>query len=189
MLANGSERGSQDRKKFFRNHWKLFLLFAVGAVLAALGVVLVFLWFVGQAQSTGIVPTTLVLWTLGNLVAFLLNLVFWEILLIGVPVIVAALVVWLWWKRLSPEHRQEYRFMRTRSRSRDGGNAISLLVFIAFCIKIYIDGNWNLAFANWTFDYLVYSMLSALIWVLIILGIPIAIGLILWVLYGKRTRT
>jgi hypothetical protein len=78
---------------------------------------------------------------------------------------------------------------RVASRSTSGGNAVSLLVFIAFCIKIYLDGNWNVAIATWTFDYLVYSVLSALIWILIIFGIPIAIGVIWWMSRGMRMRT
>jgi len=55
------------------------------------------------------------------------------------------------------------------------------LVLIAFCIKVFTDGNWNVAFATWTFDYLVYSLLSALIWVLVIFGIPISLGIIWWI--------
>ncbi len=126
------------------------------------------------------VPTTLGLWTMGFLVTFLLNLVFWEILLIGVPLVVAAIIGWQWWRRLPSEERNEYRFFRTRSRRRNGGNAISFLIFIVFAIIVFLDGNWNLAFADWTFNYLVYSYITALIVIAIIIGIPAAIGLIWW---------
>lgn len=166
----------------------MFGLFVAVAILASVGTILAFLWFVGNAQSTGLVPTTLGLWTLGNLVTFLLNLIFWEVLLIGVPVILVAVVIWLWWKKLPPEEKKEYRFFRNRSRTTNGGNAVSLLVFIVFCIKVFVDGNWNVAFATWTFDYLVYSMLTALIWVLIILGIPLALGIIWWLRHSMRTN-
>ena len=160
MSVTGSENGPESWKKFLRKHRKVFVLFVVGAVLASIGAILVFLWFVGNAQSTGMVPTTLGLWAMGNLVTFLLNLIFWEVLLIGVPVILAAAVVWQWWKKLPNEEKEGYRFFGPRSRTTNGGNAISILVFIAFCIKILLDGNWNVAFATWTFDYLVYSMLT-----------------------------
>lgn len=186
MSVTGSENGSESWKKFLRRHRNMFVLFVVVALLVAVGAILVFLWFVGQAQSTGLVPTTLGLWTLGDLVAFLLNLIFWEVLLIGVPVILAAVAGWLWWKRLPLEEKEEYRFFGRRSRTTSGGNAVSLLVFIVFCIKVFVDGNWNVAFSTWTFDYLVYSMLTALIWVLIILGIPIAIGIIWWIRHEKK---
>jgi hypothetical protein len=186
MPETGSEKGSEGRKEFFRRHWKIFSLFIVGVILASVGVILVFLWFVGDAQLTGKVPTTLGLWTIGNLAAFLINLVFWEVLLIGIPVILSAAVDWLWWKKRTPEERKQYRLFGARSRASRGGNAVSLLVLIAFCIKIYLDGNWNLAFSAWTFDYLVYSILAALIWVLIIIGIPIALGIIWWISHERR---
>jgi len=186
MFGAEPVKDSKGWKMFLRNHWKIFLLLIVGAVLAFIGAVLVYLWFVGQAQSTGMVPTTLGLWSVGHLVTFLLNLLFWEILLIGIPVIIALVAGWLWWRRLPLEEREKYRFLKNRSRRSDGGNAISFLVFIAFLLKVYIDGNWNVAIGSWTFDYLVYSMLSALIWVLIIFAIPAAIGLIWWL--GQRNK-
>jgi hypothetical protein len=188
MLENESENISASWRRFIREHWKMFLLVVVGAILAMIGAILVFLWSVGNAQSTGMVPPTLGLWTMGILVSFLLNLIFWEILLVGVPLILAMIAIWSWWKRLPEEERKEYRLFRNRSRTRNGGNGVSFLVFIAFCIKIFIDGNWNVAFSTWTFDYLAYSWLSALIWVLIIFGIPIAIGAIWWIRHEVTTK-
>lgn len=188
MSETGSANGSEGWKKFLRRHRKMFVLFVVVAILASVGAILVFLWFVGHAQSTGMVPTTLGLWTMGNLVTFLLTLIFWEVLLIGVPAILAAIAVWLWWKKLPHEEKKEYLFFGNRSRASNGGDAISLLVFIAFCIKVFVDGNWNVAFASWTFDYLVYSLLIALIWILIIFGIPSALGIIWWISRGMLKK-
>jgi len=189
MAETGSENGSEIWKKFLRKHWNMVVLFVVGAILASIGAVLVYLWFVGDAQSTGLVPTTLGLWTMGYLVTFLLHVIFWEALLIGVPVILAAVAGWLWWKKLPDEEKKEYRFFGTRSRATSGGGgSVSLLVLIVFCIKVFTDGNWNVAFATWTFDYLVYSLLSALIWVLIIFGIPIGLGIIWWIRHEMKKK-
>jgi len=166
--------------KFVRKHWGMLVLFALVAVLVSIGAILVYLWVVGYAQLTGLVPATLGLWAMGNIVTFLLHLIFWEVLLIGVPIILAAAAIFsLWWKELPDEEKEEYRWKQSRTTS--GGESISLLVFIAFCIKVFIDGNWNVAFATWTFDYVVYSLLSACIWVLIIFGIPIVLGIIWWI--------
>ncbi|MFB0514545.1 MAG: hypothetical protein ACETVQ_03105 [Candidatus Bathyarchaeia archaeon] len=182
MAETESENGYEIWKKFLRKHWNMLVLFVVGAILVSTGAILVYLWFVGHAQSTGLVPATLDLWTMGYIVTFLLHLILWEVLFIGVPVILAAVAGWLWWKRLPDEEKKEYHFFGTRSRATSGGGgSISLLVLIAFCIKVFTDGNWNVAFATWTFDYLVYSLLSALIWVLIIFGIPIVLGIIWWI--------
>jgi len=189
MAETGSENGSEIWKKFLRKHWNMVVLFVVGAILVSIGAILVFLWFVGDAQSTGLVPTSLGLWTMGHSVTFLLHLIFWEVLLIGIPVIIAAVAGWLWWKKLPDEEKKEYHFFGTRSRATsEGGGAMSLLFWIAFFIKVFTDGNWNVAFATWTFDYLVHACITALIWILIILGIPIALGIIWWINHEMKKK-
>ena len=128
IIETESINGSGGWRIFFRNHWKMFLLFAVGAVLAMVGAILVFLWSVGNAQSTGMVPTTLGLWTMGNLVTFLLNLIFWEVLLIGVPVILTVMAIWLWWKKLPTEEREGYRFFGRSDRRWPGKHPVGGLL-------------------------------------------------------------
>ena len=189
MTEAGSENGSEGWKKFLRKHLRMVALFVVAVILASVGAIYVFLWFVGDAQSTGMVPATLGLWTMGSLVTFILHAIFWELLLIGVPVILAAVAGWLWWRRLPSDEKKEYHFFGKRSRATSGGGgAVSLLFFVAFCIKVFIDGNWNVAFATWTFDYVVYSMLWILIWILVIFGIPIAIGVIWWIRHEMKKK-
>lgn len=183
------ENGHKGWKTFLRKHWKMVVLFAVGAVLASVGAILVFLWRVEDAQSTGMVPTTLGLWTMGHIVTFILHLIFWELLLIGVPAIIGAVAGWQWWKRLPDEEKKEYHFFGNRSRTAGGGGGVSVLFFIAFCIKVFVDGNWNVAIASWTLDYIVGSIISILIWVVIIFGIPIAIGVIWWVSHEMKKKS
>ena len=189
MSETESENGNKGWKAFLRKHWKITALFVVGAVLALVASVLVFLWFVGDAQSTGMVPMTLRFWTMSNLVTFILHLIFWELVLIGIPVGLAAMGGWQWWKRLPDEEKKEYHFFSSRSRTTGGSGGISILFFIAFCIKVFIDGNWNVAISSWSLDYVVESMISILIWVAIIFGIPVAIGVILWINYSMKKKT
>ena len=185
MVELESEPDEKIWKKFLRKHWKMLVLFVGAAILAIAGAILVFLWFVGDAQVTSLVPATVGLWTIGYLVTFLLHLIFWEVLFIGIPVIITvAALYFLWWKKIPDEERKEYRrrhLFGKSSRRTDGGGAISLLVNIVFIIKVYLDGNWNVPFATWTFDYLVYSYLWALLWILIIFGIPILLGGTWWI--------
>lgn len=188
MAETEPENGHEIWRKFLRKHWRMLVLFAAAAVLALIGAILVWLWFVGDAQSTDMVPTSLGLWTMGHLVTFLLYLIFWEVLFIGIPVIMAALAGWLWWKKLPDEEKREYRFFGAHSRTTSGGGSISLLFWIAFCIKIYLDGNWNVPLSTWTFNYLVYSCLTALIWILVIFGIPMALGLIWWMSHETKKK-
>ena len=181
------ENGHEGWKTFLRKHWEMVVLFVVAAVLASVGAILVFLWFVGDAQSTGMVPTTLGLWTMGHSVTFMLHLIFWELLLIGVPAIIGAVAGWQWWKRLPDEEKKEYHFFGSSSRTTGGGGGVSILFFIAFCLKVFIDGNWDVAIASWTFDY-VDSMISILIWVAIIFAIPAAIGIIWWINHELKKK-
>ncbi len=103
----GVENGS-DWKKFIRKHWSIFAIFVAAAILAFVGAVYVFVWFAGNAQSTGLVPSTLGLWTMGNVVAFILHAIFWELVFIGIPAIIGAVIGWQWWKRLPDEEKKEY---------------------------------------------------------------------------------
>jgi hypothetical protein len=188
MTELESEQSEKIWKKFIKKQWKMLALFIAVAIVAVISAILVFLWFVGDAQATSLVPTTL--WTMGYLVTFLLHLLFWEVLFIGIPVIIAVAAIYiLWWKKLPDEERNEYRrghLFGKRSRSRDGGGAITFLVNIGFIIKVYLDGNWNVPFATWTFDYLVYSYLWVIIWMVIIFGIPIVIGGSLWLRHEMK---
>jgi hypothetical protein len=192
MVENYSESSEKIWKKFLRNHWKMVVIFIIGAILVFIGLIYVFLWFVGDAQLTGLIPMTLDLWTMGHLITFLLYLILWEFLFIGIPVIIAILaIVFLWWKKLPDDEKEEYKsghLFGKRSRRTESGEGISFLIFIAFIIKIYLDGNWNVPFATWTFDYLVYSCITALIWILIIFGIPIAIGVAWWIRHEMKKQ-
>ena len=190
MIEVESEQGEKIWKKFIRKHWKMLALLIVATIVAVISAILVFLWFVGDSQATGLVPETLNLWTMGYLLTFLLHLLFWEILFIGIPVVVAiAVIYFIWWKKLPDEERNEYRHRHLfgkQSKSRDGGGAITFFVNIGFIIKVYIDGNWNIPFAMWKFDYLVYSYLWVIIWMVIIFGIPLVIGAIWWIHHGMK---
>ena len=174
-------------KIFLKRHWQIFTLFIISILLTIAGAIYVFIWFVGDAQATGLVPATLDLWTVGYVITFILNLILWEILYIGIPVIiVAAGIYFLWWKKLPSEERMEYRrehLFGKRSHKTDGGGAFSFIINLGFILKVYLDGNWDKPFAEWTFDYLIFSYLTVLLWIAIIVGIPLAIGLTIWLRY------
>jgi hypothetical protein len=180
MVEEAGAQNSSDWKKFLRKHWNMVALFVVAGILAFIGAIYVYLWFVAEAQATGLVPTTLGLWTMANIVTFILHLIFWELLFIGIPAIIGAVAGWQWWKRLPEEEKKEYHFFGKRSRTTSGGSGVSFLFFIAFCIKVFIDGNWNVAIASWTLDYVVSSMITILVWTAIIFGIPATIIGLLW---------
>jgi hypothetical protein len=188
MTGEAEVQNSPAWKEFLRKHWNVVVIFVVAGILAFVGAIYVFSWFVADAQATSMVPASLGLWTMGHLVTFILYLILWELLFIGIPAIIAAVGGWLWWRKLPSEEKRGYHFFGKRSRTSKGGGGISLLFFIAFCIKIFIDGNWNVPFATWTLNYVVDSMISILIWSLIIFGIPIAIGIIWWIRHEMKKK-
>src|SRR5512140_3122156 len=87
-------------RQFTKNYKAAFAAFIVAAVLAAVGAVYVFVWFTGNAQTTGLVPSSLGLWSMSNLVWFIIHAIFWELVVIGIPAAVGAAIGWLWWKRI-----------------------------------------------------------------------------------------
>ena len=190
MTGESGVEASSGWRKFLKKHWNMVVVFVVAGILAVVGAIYVFLWFTGDAQTIGLVPSTLGLWTMENVVSFILHLIFWELVFIGIPAIIVAVVGWQWWKRLPDEEKREYHLAGRSSRSSTAGGAISPLLFIAFAIKVYVDGNWNVAISSYTLDYVVGSMIIILIWIAIIFGIPAAIGIIWWVGHEmKKTPT
>jgi hypothetical protein len=191
MTETPPDNDPKGWKRFLRKHWHTLVLFILAAVSAAVGAVYVFLWFTANAQSTGLVPKTLGLWTMAHMLTFLLNVIFWEILFVGVPVIIASVAGWWWWRRLPYEEKKEYHFFDTLSRSRSsGGGAVSPLFWIAFSIRVYLDGNWNVAISTWQLDYFVYTSVWTVIWMLIIFGIPASvIGIIWWITHERRASS
>jgi hypothetical protein len=172
-------QGGSDWRAFLKRHWAAVAVFVVAGCLAFAGAVYVILWFVSNAQSTGLVPSSLGSWTMGNLLSFTIYSIFYELLLVGIPVAIGGIAGWMWWRRLPYAERAGYDF--GRSKSAGGGGGVSLLLFIVFCAKVYLDGNWNVAISTFSLNYVVDSMLTILVWGLVIIGIPVAIGSIWWV--------
>ena len=172
--------------RFLRKHWAAFAAFVAAAILAFAGAVYVFVWFTADAQSTGLVPSTLGVWSMGNVVAFILHAIFWEIALIGIPLAIGAVGAWQWWKRLPDAEKSSLSGKPSRS-SRVGG-AISPLLFIAFALKVYIDGNWNVAISTYTLNYVVGSMVTILLWIVAIAAVPATIGLIWWIRHEMNKK-
>ena len=94
---------------------------------------------------------------------------------------------WVWWKQIPDAERKEYEFFK-RSRKENSGEGISFLFFVAFVIKVYIDGNWDVAIGSWTLDYVVDSMITILVWGAIIFGIPAFIIGLIWLSRQSRNE-
>jgi hypothetical protein len=191
MVENELNNDDKVWKQFLKKHFGMFIIFIISGIIAFVSAVYVFLWFVSEAQLTNLVPEILGDWTIGYCITFILHLIFWELIYVGIPVIIfIAAVYFLWWKRLPDDESKEYKdgnlFSGDKNRRRDAGGMITFLINIFFLIKIYLDDNWNLVFKDWKFDYLVSSYIWALIWVLVIFGIPILLGGSWWIIHQMR---
>jgi hypothetical protein len=172
---------------FIRRHWGIFGLFIAACIAAIIDALYVFIWFTENAQTNGMAPATLAQWTIGNIVTFMLNLVFWEIVFVGIPVIIGVGIAWWWWSRLPMNEKISYRLYGGR-RNRASGDGASFLFFVAFCIKVYLDGNWNTAISSWSFDYVVGSAITIFVWAMLIFGIAALIGFAWWISRARASN-
>jgi hypothetical protein len=181
MIEQNQVASESDWKRFIKKHKSVFTVFVTAAILAVTLAVYVFVWFVGNAQSTNLVPSSLGMWSMGNIVTFILNAIFWELVVVGIPVGIGAVAAWQWWKMLPDQEKSEYHLSGKGSHKSRAGGAISPLLFIAFAIKVYVDGNWNVAISTWNLDYVVGSMVTILLWTVVIFAVPAVIGLVWWI--------
>ena len=180
-----NELESNSWKKFLKLHWNMLAVWIIAAIVAAIGAIQVFLWFVSEAQSTALVPASLAQWSMNNIVMFIIHLIFWELLIIGIPLAIAGIGAWLWYKKIPEPERKQYTFFDKDTNTEKGGSGVSFLLFVGFCLKVYIDGNWNDAIASWTLNYVVDSMVTIIFWTAIVFGIP---ALIVGLIYLSQKR-
>jgi hypothetical protein len=171
---------------FIRKHWGAFAAFITAGALALAGAVYVFLWFTGNIQALGLVPSTLNLWSMGDVVTLIIHGIFWELVLIGIPAAIGAIAGWQWWRRIPEQEKQQYHLNRKHSKGRNAGGAISPLLSITFALKIYFDGNWNTAIASFSLDYVVDSMVTILLYTIAIFAIPATIALVWWIRHETK---
>jgi hypothetical protein len=180
MCEQNQTPTESDWKRLIKKHKVAFSAFAAGAILAAAFAVYVFVWLTANVQSAGLVPSTLNLWSMADVVTFLLNAIFWELIAVGIPLAIGAVGVWQWWKMLPDQEKSQYHLSGKPSK-KNGTGAISPLLFIAFALKVYVDGNWHVAISSWTLDYVVGSMVTILMWATAIFAVPAVIGFAWWI--------
>jgi hypothetical protein len=177
-MSENEEFLDEEQKRFLKKHWKMAIVIAIIAVAALIVAVLVFLWFIETAQASGLVPSVLGEFSIGYLITFLLHMIFWELVLVGSWLLVVVLVIlFRWYLKLPEEDRRE----KTKRGRREEGDAFGFFITIIWLIITWVEGRWDLAFNSWTLNDWVFSWLAALFWVMLIIGIPIAIFFLYWV--------
>ena len=96
-MNTNEEKLDEEKKKFLLRNWKMALVMAASFVVAAIVALFVFLWVV----ETGTFPASLGDWTVGLIVSFILQVIFWELLLVVTWVIPIAAAFYWWFNKLS----------------------------------------------------------------------------------------
>jgi len=178
-MEAGGEPSGEAWKRFVRRHWKLSLLGVGGIAAAGAAALLVFLWVVADVQATGRVPSGLGAWTVGYVLTFILNVILWELILVASWVVpIAAAAFFLWYRKLPDQERKELEGGSRRGRSAGQNGGFSSLIGLVWLVIVWIDGRWNVAFQDWSFNDWVNSWLAAGLVVLLIAGIPAMIYII-----------
>jgi hypothetical protein len=183
ILNLESEKKMNDEqfwKEEIKNHWKILILCAVIIAILIIIAVNVLIWQIQTSAIGNYGSATFDQWSLQWIVIFVIMLILWELLFIGVPAgLIFGLGGYLWWKRLPDEERTKLKEQQSTHKKARRGCGLGFFIFIAYCIYIAIDGNFSTPFGNKPYSYWVYSYLLTIGWLLIIIGIPMAIiGLI-----------
>jgi hypothetical protein len=174
---------------FIKRHWKAFIIFVIGCIAALAGAIVVLFWFIETSTIGAMGTATIGEWTIAWLWSFLLYLIFWELVYIGIPAAITFGVGWyVFWKQLSDEDKAEFKERdKKKHHSSSVSSGFGFLLFIAFSIYVYFIGEINTPLGNHSYSYWVYTFFTALGWLLLIAGIPAAI--ILVIVYFTIWRT
>jgi hypothetical protein len=182
--SKGSDGEFWMRK--IQDHWKAFTVAVLGGVAVVAGALLVLFWFIETSPAGAKGTATIGEWTLAWMWEFIIFLILWELLLVGIPVGIAFGLGWFfWWKRLPAEEQAEFKG-RWRGRHTAEGGGLGFAMFIAYSIYMYIQGDFFTPFGDHHYSYWVFAWFRMLAWMLVIFGIPAAI--ILTIVYFKVWR-
>ena len=154
------------------------------------------MWFINTSDVGGYGTFTFDEFSVGTTLLFYLLSILWLLLLDVLPAggYICLLIGVFWWKLVKEEDKQEIKRLMKREESKDfrkkrrkqrggGGGGGSFLIFIAFLIVVFVDGNWLVPFGDLSFSYFVFAYISGLVWCAIIAGIPACIIFVLWLLH------
>jgi len=162
-------------KQKIKKHWKIFAASIIGGAIAIAVSLLVLFWFIDTSTIGAMGSATIGEWTLAWIWEFFIFLILWELLIVGIPVAIIFGVGWyLWWKRLSAEEKVEFKG-RWRGKGTAEGGGFSFGMFIAYSIYMYINGDFYTPFGDFAYSYWVYAWFHTLAWLIVIIGIPVAI--------------
>ena len=175
-------------KDKIEDHWKVLILIIAAIVVLSIVAVIVLIWHIQTSPIGNYGTATFDQWSLDWIVRFVIVLILWELLFVGLPAgLFFGLGGYLWWQRLPADEKKWFKDQEKRShKTRNSGGGGGLLLFIAYCIYIAIDGNYYAAFGSQPYSYWIYSYLLMIGWLLIIISIPIAVAGLFYLRYWLK---
>ena len=125
-------------KEEIKKHWIVLILCAAAIVILSIIAVNVFIWNIQTSQIGNYGTATFDQWNLDWMVRFVIVLILWELLFVGVPaVLLFGLGGYLWWRRIPDEERIKYKEHQLKHKKVSGAGGCGLVMFIAYCISTY----------------------------------------------------
>lgn len=191
-----SEIEELDDESFWLNklkeHWTALAVVIIALICALAGAIMVNIWFIETSPIGLQGKATFDRWTLNWVVGYIILIILWELLFVGVPLILFfGLGGYLWWRRLPEEEKQEFKerdkkSRKTKAKQYGGGGGFGAFMFIPYCIYIAVDGNYNAQFGSRSYTYWLASYFLTFMWITIFIGIPIAIIALIVYLWWQK---
>lgn len=180
MVNEEQKSNAQFWREAIKNHWKIMIVGLGAIVLFSIIAIWTVFWHIQTSYIGDYGNATFDEWSLNWIVIFVIVLVLWELLFVGLPAgLLFGLGGLLWWNRLPSEERAMFRKHEEKSNKKKEAGGFGIVMFILYCIYIAIDGNFSAPFGSQPYSYWVFSYFMMIFWLLIIAGIPAAIiGLI-----------
>ena len=198
----GSERISNDVfwKRLAVRYWWVVLIFALLLVGVIIGLGLTLDLYIRTSTIGGGGTWTFDQFHMIDVILWCIFLILWELLIVGLPTLaVAGTFVGILWFVVLPDDvkaeikernkKEEEKAKKHRGKKAGGGGGFGFLLFLGVLIKMTIEGTMDTRFGYLNYRYFIDSYVTVIIWILIIIGIPLAIIAIIWFVrkYGRET--
>lgn len=185
LMAGKKINDKDNIKALICEHKFVFFAAIIAGIIAVIAAGLVVAWFTNTTDIINKGAMTLDQMSMATLLWFALNLILWELLIVGIPTgITFGVGGYLWWNSLDDKQKKKFKDNNDKSNS----NGITFFLFIAYVIYLFIDGNFYTPFGDLPLSYWITSYLWAAVWLGIIAGIPMTIIGILWLVNEKQCQ-